>query len=217
MTIETGFIFAISLIILWIKPGPGQAAIVSSSLNNGFFAGFSVAMGIVTGMVIFFLVSAFAASFIGNYINEIGFVFKIIGAVFLFYIGYQGLQNIHSGQWENKNKKISKKDILKNYMAGFLITLANPFVIFFFIGILPSLVPLGDLDGYDILIGACIVAYVGFITDTIIAALAAQVRQTLTSEIFIKRINIATSIGFILIGCFLLFSALTSFDGAFTI
>lgn len=69
MTIETSFIFIISLILLWIKPGPGQAMIVTRALNDGFMAGFSIALGIVTGSLFYFLISAIGAVFIENYIR----------------------------------------------------------------------------------------------------------------------------------------------------
>lgn len=53
MTFETGFIFAISLILLWIKPGPGQALKITRALNDGFIPAFAIILG---G---FFLYSAF--------------------------------------------------------------------------------------------------------------------------------------------------------------
>lgn len=217
MTIETSLIFAISLILLWVKPGPGQAAIITRTLNDGFIAGWCVALGIVTGGVFFFLITALGIVFVENYVEEINVVFKILGSGYLFYVGYQGLKNIESGHWKGRQDTISRKDIVKNYMTGLLITLANPFAIFFFIGIMPTLVPLGKLSPSDIIVGTIIVAYVGFIVDTIIAALAGQVHQSLSSTTFIKRINVITSMGFILIGAFLLFSLITSFDGAFDI
>jgi threonine/homoserine/homoserine lactone efflux protein len=217
MTIETSFIFIISLILLWIKPGPGQAMIVTRALNDGFMAGFSIALGIVTGSLFYFLISAIGAVFIENYINQIGLIFKLIGSVVLFRMGYRGLKDIGSGQWSGRRDQLSKKDMFDNYMTGLVITLANPFVIFFFVGILPSLVPLGDLNTSDIVIGALIVVYVGCVTDGIIAALAAQVRTTLSNAKTIRKINMCTSIGFILIGSFLLFSAITSYEGGFAL
>jgi threonine/homoserine/homoserine lactone efflux protein len=217
MTLETGFMFAIALILLWVKPGPGQAAIITRSLNDGFFAGFCIAIGIIIGNIFFFIASALGATLIETHVNQIGLVFKIFGAGYLFYIGYKGLQNIQSGVWQGRKDTTSSKEIVKNIVTGLLITLANPFAIFFFIGILPSIVPLGELDGYDILIGATIVAYVGFLVDGIIAALASQVKQTLSNQIIVKRINVITSIGFIMIGAFLLFSALSHTDFSWTL
>jgi threonine/homoserine/homoserine lactone efflux protein len=217
MTFETGFIFAISLILLWIKPGPGQAVIITRALNDGFFAGWCVAMGIVTGSVIFFLISALGAVFVEAHIVQIGIIFKVLGSMYLFYIGYKGLQNIDSGQWSGRQDTNSHKEIIKNYTTGLLITMGNPFAIFFFIGIMPTLVPLGALMVKDIVIGAIIVAYVGIMVDTIIAALAWQVRETLSDTKFIRKINVVTSVGFIAIGVFLIFSLVTNFDGAFAL
>ncbi len=217
MTLETAFIFTISLILLWIKPGPGQAMIVTRALNDSFMAGFSIALGIVTGSLFYFLISAIGASFIDGYIEQAGFIFKLIGFVVLLRMGYKGLKNIGSGQWSERQDTLSKKDIFENYMTGLVITLANPLAIFFFIGLLPSLVPLGNLGVYDIVIGSVIVVYVGCVVDAIIAALAAQVRNTLSDKKFIQKINIATSIGFICIAGFLLFSAFTQYDGSFAL
>jgi hypothetical protein len=47
--------------------------------------------------------------------------------------------------------------------------------------------------------------------------LASQVRESLSNKQFIKKINVITSIGFIVIGAFLLFSAITNYDGAFNL
>lgn len=131
MTIESAFIFALSLILLWVKPGPGQAAIITRSLNDGFVAGFSVAMGITFGGLIFFLMSAIGAAFIAHNAHFIGLVFKLIGAAYLFYCGYQGLRNIKSGQWAGRQDSVTKKAVVQNFTTGFLITMANPFAIFF--------------------------------------------------------------------------------------
>jgi threonine/homoserine/homoserine lactone efflux protein len=217
MTIESGFIFAVSLILLWIKPGPGQAAIITRSLNDGFFAGFCVAVGITFGGLVFFILSAIGAAFIADNINSIGLIFKLVGAIYLFYCGYQGLKNIESGQWTGRQDLAKRADIIKNFATGFLITMANPFAIFFFIGILPSIVPLGDLGLADIVIGSIILIYVGLMVDSLIALLASQVRESLSNKQFIKKINVITSIGFIVIGAFLLFSAITNYDGAFNL
>lgn len=215
MTIESSIIFAISLVLLWIKPGPGQAAIITRSLNDGFVSGFSVAMGITFGGLIFFLMSAIGAAFIANNVHFIGLFLKLIGAAYLFYCGYQGLRNIKSGQWVGRQDKITKTAVIQNFTTGFLITMANPFAIFFFIGILPSLVPLGALTTIDIIWGSLILVAVGLIVDGIIACLASEVRESLSNTKFVKNINIITSVGFIFIALFLLVSAISNFQGAF--
>lgn len=217
MTLESVFIFAVSLAILWIKPGPGQAAIVTRSLNDGFFAGFCVAAGIVTGTMVYFLITTMSMSVISEFADIISFIFKILGAGYLFYIAYCGFKDIESGRWQKQKTKSHSKESLKNYLTGLLITLANPFVVFYFIGIVPTLIPLVDLTTNDLIICTVTIFCVGLVIDTLIAALAWQVRETLQDTQFIKRINIITSLGFIVIGTFLLLSALLNYDGAFAV
>ena len=217
MTIESAIVFVIALIIAWVKPGPGQAAVITRSLNDGFFAGFCVAAGIVLGCAIYFIAVAFGFAVIAQYADRIGYIFKLMGAAYLFYIGYQGLMNIESGVWEGRKDTKTVKEITKNFTTGLLITLSNPITIFFFIGLLPTIVPLEDLTLTDIFILLALLIYFGLLVDTIIAAMASQVRTTLSDNKIVRKINLITSIGFFLIGAFLFYSAITNFDGAFNI
>ena len=217
MTFESAIIFVIALVVTWVKPGPGQAAIITRSLNDGFWAGWFVALGIVLGCVVYFLVAALGIAFISEYAVDIGIFFKIFGAFYLFYLGYKGLTQIESGQWQARPDKITKREMMQNFTAGFLITMSNPITIFFFLGILPSIVPLADLTATDILISLGLLIYFGLMVDTIIAGLAWQVRRTLSDEKWVKKINLFTSMGMILIGAFLLFTAIMNYDGVFTI
>jgi len=215
MTIESAFIFVIALVIAWVKPGPGQSAIITRSLNDGFFAGFCVACGIVVGCATYFLIAALGVALIAQYARDVGVFFKIVGAGYLFYIGYKGLSQIEDGIWEGAKDTRNIKEIVKNFMTGFLITMSNPITIFFFLGILPSIVPLASLTSIDILILLLLLIYFGLLVDTIIASLAAQVRETLSNKGWVRKINIFTSIGFILIGAFLLFAAITDLEWVF--
>ena len=217
MTFETSLIFVVSLILLWIKPGPGQAAVITRSLNDGFFAGFCIAGGIVSGSALYFVITALGIAIITEFIDQIGFIFKLIGAAYLFYIGYRGITDIESGQWTGRKDTYNRKEISRNFITGFLITLSNPFVIFFFLGILPSIVPLGELNAWDIVLCVVLLIYFGLLTDTIIAAMAAQVRTTLADTKFVRTVNLVTSIGFIIIGSFLFYSAMISFNGSFAL
>jgi threonine/homoserine/homoserine lactone efflux protein len=217
MTFESATIFVIALVIAWVKPGPGQAAIITRSLNDGFFAGFCVVCGIVVGCSIYFVIAALGVALIAEYANDVGVIFKLIGAIYLFYIGYKGLTQIEDGLWKEAKNTKSIKEIATNFMTGFLITMSNPITIFFFLGILPSIVPLAELTSMDILILLGLLIYFGLLVDTIIAGLASQVRETLSHKGWVKKINMTTSIGFIAIGAFLLFAAITDFEWVFEV
>ena len=124
-----------SLILLWIKPGPGQALKITTTLNSGFLAGFYIVLGIITGCVIFFLVAVLGTNFITNFFNDAGFYLKIIGGCYLLYLGIKGLNNIKKGQWTGPSEKSSKETFIENYPLGLFTNLANPLPIFFFLSI----------------------------------------------------------------------------------
>lgn len=207
MTAETIFIFIMSLILLWIKPGPGQALKITRALNDGFLSGFYVAMGITTACVIFFLVAVLGTSVLTNFFNDISLFLKLLGGSYLIYLGYKGLKNIESGQWKGRLDKSNKKKFFENFSLGFFLSLANPLDIVYFLGIMPTLVPLGEFTTQDIAMGVLIVIAVPLIVDGTILLLVHQTKEALSDTAFVKKINSVTSIGFILIGLFLIFSA----------
>lgn len=214
MTIETLFIFTTALILLWVKPGPGQALKITTTLNSGILNGFAVVLGIITGCVTFFLIAVLGTTMLTNFFNDISVFLKLIGGAYLIYIGVKGLNNIKKGQWTGRIQNKSASSLVKNYALGLFTNLANPLPIFFFLGLIPTLVPIGDLTFSDILVGVGIIITVGLVVDGLLLVLVDFAKEALSETTFVKRINIVTSIGFAAIGLFLLYSAF--FHDSFT-
>lgn len=216
MTLETGFIFVISLALLWIKPGPGQAAIVTRALNDGFWPAFALAFGAMVGNAIYFVIAVMGLSIVSDNASIIGITLKLIGATYLFYLGYRGLKNIDGGQWAGKTDQLTKKNIVKNFSTGLLIELSNPITIFYFVGLLPVLMPLSDVTTMGTIIGVLLIVYPGMLFYSIVIGLAVQVKETLSDTTFVRNINTITSVGFILLGLFLLYSIFPFNNFSFT-
>jgi threonine/homoserine/homoserine lactone efflux protein len=208
MTFETALVFTISLILLWIKPGPGQALKVTRALNDGYLPAFYIVLGVITACEIFFLSAVLGLGIISQFFESTGFYLKLLGAGYLLYLGYRGLSNIEKGVWQGRSDKTQKQHFVENYFPALGLTLANPLPIFYFLGMMPTLVPVGEFAMRDIAIGMTIIAAVGFCVDTLLIGLVSQTKEALANTTFVKRINIFTSIGFILIGTFFLYSAL---------
>lgn len=219
MTPETVFIFFTSLLLLWIKPGPGQALKITTALNDGTLAAFNISLGIISGCILFFTAASLGSKIITNFFNDIAIILKLIGAAYLFYIGFKTLKNPEKGQWTKriKDKTNIHKTLIKNYTTGLFLTLANPLPIFFFLGILPTLVPVGNLTFNDILGGIFIICLVGLIADGLLILLVSQAKQALSNTQFVKKLNWFTGSGFILIGLFLLYSAFINTNYSFDI
>jgi len=214
MSIENIFVFVISLILLWIKPGPGQAAIITRALADGFWPAFFLALGAMVGGAVYFVLAALGFVILSDSI--IAVVLKLLGAGYLFYLGYEGLKDIDSGQWESQKAK-PKKNVIKNFSTGLLIELSNPITIFYFIALLPTLVTVAEITNFEIFLGTLLIIYPGMIFYMIVIALAVQIKATLSDTVVVRRINLFSSIGFLLIGAFLLFSLILDFDASFTL
>lgn len=204
MTGESLLIFTISVILVWIKPGPGQAYKITTTLNSGFLSGYVVALGIITGCIIFFLVAAIGSQIITSFFTNISDSLKVIGMTYLFYLGIKTILNKEKNYF-NKTQ-ISNKKLFENYISGLFLNLANPLSILFFLGILPALVPIGNLTTIDILVGIIIIIMVGLVVDGLILMLITQVKIALSDSKTLSTMSIIAGLGFILIGLMLGYS-----------
>lgn len=217
MTVETMMVFAISIILLYVKPGPNQAMKITRGLNDGFFPAWYFTMGATSTVIFYFVIAALGATVLQSFIGVAGFYFKLMGGAYLLYLGYKGISNIEKGVWKGRADHDHKRAFIENYSLGLVMTLANPITIFYFVGIVPSLMPLGVFDLQDILLGMFVIAFFGNMADMILIALVTETKKALSSTSFVRRINIFSSVGFILIGGFFFYSAFFMQDFSFSL
>ncbi len=208
MTGETIFVFVTALILLWIKPGPGQALKITRALNDGFWAGFYVVLGVITGCVFFFLIAVLGLTAVTEFFKDISFYLKIIGGIYFIYLAMKTFKNIKKGQWEGPVDQAQKKRFIDNYFLSLFTNLSNPLPVFFFLSLIPTLVPLNDLTTNDIIICVSLIIVTGLTIDILLLLLVHQAKEALSETSFVKRVNMVAGGGFLLIGLFLLFSAI---------
>ena len=126
-------LFVVTSISLTLSPGPDILYVLSQSLSNGFKSGFSVSLGLVSGL---FFHTAFISLGFGFLISEYPSIFKLIkyfGALYLMFIAVNLLIK------NNKIKVIKKKQntLLENYSTGIVMNIINPKVSLFFLSIFP--------------------------------------------------------------------------------
>ncbi len=209
MTFETAMIFFISLVLLWIKPGPGQALKLAYALQYGFGSAFSVALGVLTICLSYFLFVALGYNAIAANFLPLFIVLKFLGAFYLLYLGVTGFL-------KRKKRKVpnvvqgadEKQSFFKNYGLGLLMALSNPITIFYFVGVLPALVPVGELSNQDLFIGLALIALAGMLVDGLLILLTVFAKEAFSGGRFFEHLGMVTSVSLILIGLFLLYSAI---------
>ena len=133
MDFDILILFAATSISLTLSPGPDILYVLSQSLSNGFKSGFSVSLGLVSGL---FFHTAFISLGFGFLISEYPNIFKLIkyfGALYLMFIAVNLLIK------NNKIKVIKKKQntLLENYSTGIVMNIINPKVSLFFLSLFP--------------------------------------------------------------------------------
>ena len=137
-------ILALLLIILVfvVSPGPGTLAVFGKSMQQGFIAAFFLSFGLILGDITYLVAVILSLDFFSNTIASFMDQVKIVGGMYLIYLG---IQSWRSGSFKIK-KDISKKSNLTEFVTGYLISMANPKVMVFYIAILPNFINLKNLS-----------------------------------------------------------------------
>jgi len=137
-------IIALLLIILVfvVSPGPGTLAVFGKSMQQGFIAAFFLSFGLILGDITYLVAVILSLDFFSNTIASFMDQVKIVGGMYLIYLG---VQSWRSGSFKIK-KDISEKGNFAEFVTGYLISMANPKVMVFYIAILPNFINLKNLS-----------------------------------------------------------------------
>lgn len=129
--------FIVAVFILMITPGVDMIYILSNALSGGTKAGVASTMGVATGVYIHTICAAFGLTAIFLVSDMAYNILKVVGALYLAYVGIQillsksGLTDINPAD---------KKPLGKLYQRGVLTNFLNPKAILFVISFLPQFI-----------------------------------------------------------------------------
>jgi threonine/homoserine/homoserine lactone efflux protein len=115
-------------------------------------------------------------------------VFVIVrwaGAAYLLYIAWK----FWSAKPGSEQMKPKSEDALKTFLAGFSLTMGNPKTIVFYLAILPTVVPLGEMNPLAFAELTAIVVICLLIVGCAYAWLASAAREMFRSEKALGRLN----------------------------
>ncbi|MBA2853702.1 threonine/homoserine/homoserine lactone efflux protein [Methanococcus maripaludis] len=109
--------------------GPIGILCIQKTLNFGKLHGFASGFGAATADAIYGVIAAFGLTIISNYFIENAFFLKVVGGVFLIYLGINLLK---SSKNLDINREIKKENLMLTYLNTFFLTLTNPMTIIYF-------------------------------------------------------------------------------------
>jgi len=157
MTLISAISLSGAMLILAISPGPGVFVIIASALAYGFKQASQVVAGVVVGDLLFLLLAIYGLSFIAEALGDLFKIVKYAGGGYLIWLGIKLWRSEPINASSTENTDLNTQS---NFFSGLSITLANPKVILFYLGFLPTFVDLGRLSILDVISIGLIVSFV---------------------------------------------------------
>ena len=142
--IENFSLFLITTIIFIIVPGIDAMFILSKNISSGRASGIASSAGIATGAFIHTILSTIGLSIILSQSLVIFTALKVIGGIYLIYIGANSL---FQKSKELEIKRTSSGSLKKDYMQGVLTNVSNPKSILFYLSFLPQFISVDNSYG----------------------------------------------------------------------
>jgi threonine/homoserine/homoserine lactone efflux protein len=140
-TLSTLLVFALSILLLAITPGPDTFFIVSRSTALGMRAGFAATFGVSAGILVHTMLAALGVSALLAASPWAFEILKLIGGGYLIYVGVSLLIGSFRNNRRASAQIVSAVPLSSIFLQGFLTNVLNPKVALFFIAFLPQFVP----------------------------------------------------------------------------
>jgi threonine/homoserine/homoserine lactone efflux protein len=146
--------FVLLEIVLCFIPGPAVMAVVSSALTGRSRAGMATAFGILTGNLVYFLVSALGITSILLASHAAFTLLKWCGAAYLAYLGVRAISAGVTASHDSSVEVPGLPSHVRGWWSGTVVQLSNPKAIVFFAAILPQFIdPRGDVVLQESILG----------------------------------------------------------------
>ena len=183
MSAQSALALAIICFIAMVSPGPGILALVGHPLSKGLRRSIGFIAGMVCGDLAFLILVIGGLSLIASRFETTFTVIRLCAAGYLIYLGIKAWR---AGLASLDGADVAGNDGLRGFVSGLLITLSNPKVIIFYVGILPSFIDLGALAPLDAALAIAIVLGVLVCVLVSFAVAAARARTLIKSEKALK-------------------------------
>lgn len=137
-----------ALLLLAIVPGPSVLVVSARTLSGGTRSGLATAAGVLSSDYVFIIVAVLGLSALAELMGQAFQWVKLLGALYLVYLGIKILRRPPAAQLPCKDA--APTSLLKDFSAGFLVTMANPKAILFYVSFFPAFVNVTQLGLLDV-------------------------------------------------------------------
>lgn len=197
--------------VLAAKPGPGMMTVATKAMGEGLPSVIYFMVGTNLVKILFFILVVLGYGLLPERAFAVTILLKAATAAYLIWQGAQGFKNRDPNP--QGNQEIARKSgFIENFTAGFMLTIANPFDILFFAGVLPSILKVDNVAVTDYAFAAITIVA----ADSLVAlsyAIPIALSRRFISHNIVKKLNVVASGGLIAVGLVIIASATSSLLG----
>lgn len=131
--------------------GPIGMLCIRRTLSHGRLSGLFSGLGAAAADTIYGAIAALGISTISNFLISAQFSLRLIGGVFLFYLGIKTFLS----KPPEKSAGVGKNSIVSDFLSSFFLTMTNPMTILAFVAVFAGL-GLGEMGGHYLSAGTLI-------------------------------------------------------------
>lgn len=192
-------LFAVTTIIAMIVPGPDMLFVLGCGMSGGPRAGLLATAGVATSEAIHIALAAAGLAALFAAVPIAFTVVRIVGAVYLVYLGVQVIRHRHD---EQREVAVATRETRgrRAYWNGVLTNLLNPKMVTFTIAFIPQFInpQLGHVWMQFVILGAILIVF-EFLVDGTVGVLAGRIGAWLRRRRTVRR-RIELAVGGIYIG-----------------
>ncbi|HEX5935856.1 MAG TPA: LysE family translocator [Pseudorhizobium sp.] len=186
MTFATLLAYSGALFVAAAIPGPGMTAIVARALGSGFRPTFFMGLGLILGDLCYLTAVILGLALVAQTFTTPFLIIKYLGALYLVYIAWK-LWTTGLIAQDIEAKRSTHAGL--SFLSGLLVTLGNPKTMLFYVALVPTLIPLEEIDGQDYAILVAITFGVLLAVLIPYILLASQARMLLKRPASLRALN----------------------------
>lgn len=195
MSPENLLMFAGALVVLFLTPGPGIAAMIARTLDAGPWNAATYGVGILTGDIFWFTLAVTGLSALATQLATFWLVAKLVGAAYLLWMAGRAFWSAWTGA---RPKPVfphdSKRGFATTYLAGIAMPLSNPKPIVFYLTLVPAFIPLDQITPASYALMVLIMTALAVPTAALYILSAHRARDWMTTRAVRRGTDIVTGV-----------------------
>lgn len=197
-------LYALSIFILFLTPGPVWLALVARAMTGGFHAAWPLALGVVVGDVLWPFLAILGVAWIVSVFDGFMAMLRILAA--LLFVGMGVLLIRHADRAISADSRLTRPGMWAGFMAGLAAILGNPKAVLFYMGVLPGFFDLERITPCDIAAVVFISFSVPLVCNLFLALFIGRIRGFITSPVALRRTNLISGALLVVVGVIIPFT-----------